>query len=272
MQTILTNTNHHAVQLYHKAKKLHWNPQEIDLSQDQLDWQTLDGNEQQALLVLLALFSGGEWAVTTELAPMLVAFGQLQQTENTVFIATQIYEEAKHAEFFERFLSEVVGEYPALEGLRGPAYHELFVERLPHNLNALLSDHSPAALMRALGTYHLTIEGVLAETGYEVTKKALAARNLLPGLRAGMALVQRDEARHIVFGLEVLRQLKHQHPDTWEIVSDEVVEQVMCCGRIVTEALEPFDPVPFGLGTEELVDYALRQFGHRGEYLERPLV
>jgi ribonucleoside-diphosphate reductase beta chain len=263
--------HHYATNLYHKAKALHWNPQDLDLSQDTLHWQALDAQEQQALLTLLALFAGGEWAVTHELSPMLAYCERQRLVPEGVFVITQIYEEAKHAEFFERFLSEVVVSVPDLNHLRSPAYHELFEQRLPQNLAALRHSDEPAAIMLALGTYHFTIEGVLAETGYHVTKKALAERDILPGLRAGMNLVQRDEARHIAFGLQWLARYKAQHPELWERVSDEVVDMVMCCGRIVTEALSPFDPPPFGLAVEELVDYALRQFAHRGDFLERPV-
>ena len=53
------------MRLYEKAKRLGiWNPSDIDLTQDKVDWQNLAPPEQDLLLRLTAMFQAGEEAVT----------------------------------------------------------------------------------------------------------------------------------------------------------------------------------------------------------------
>src|SRR5689334_23686253 len=61
------------MRLFEKAKRLGvWNPSDIDLSQDQQDWQRLSDQEQDLLLRLTALFQAGEEAVTLHLLPLMM--------------------------------------------------------------------------------------------------------------------------------------------------------------------------------------------------------
>lgn len=87
-------------------------------------------------------------------------------------------------------------------------------------MNALQADPSPTAEVRALSTYNLIVEGVLAETGYRAYKEVLEKQNLMPGLRRGLGHVQADEGRHIAFGLHNLSKLLHYHPQSKEVLED----------------------------------------------------
>ena len=61
------------MRLFEKAKKFGvWNPSDIDLSQDVADWQKLAADEQDILLRLMAMFVGGEEAVTLDLLPLVI--------------------------------------------------------------------------------------------------------------------------------------------------------------------------------------------------------
>jgi ribonucleoside-diphosphate reductase beta chain len=48
----------------------------------------------------LALFGPGEEAVTDDLAPLAMAIGDV---DKQLFVTSQLYEEAKHAAFFDRY-------------------------------------------------------------------------------------------------------------------------------------------------------------------------
>jgi ribonucleoside-diphosphate reductase beta chain len=54
--------------LYHKAKQLFWDLQEIDPTQDARNWVRLNARECDILLRLTAQFLGGEQVVTHDLA------------------------------------------------------------------------------------------------------------------------------------------------------------------------------------------------------------
>ena len=93
------------MRLYHKAKKLGvWDPQSIDFSQDILDWQRLKDTEKETLLQLTTLFQAGEECVTLDLLPLVMVIAQEGRLEEEMYLTTFLWEEAKHTEFFRRFL------------------------------------------------------------------------------------------------------------------------------------------------------------------------
>lgn len=210
---------------YHKAKQLLWDPRDIDCDQDRRDWATMPERERDLILRAGALFLAGEEAVAHDLAPLLIAVRRDGgHIEDEFFLTTQIFEEAKHMEFFDRWFDEVTGGAIDLTDYLGPNYGPLFYEVLPAALNRLLTDSCPAAQVDASVVYHMIIEGVLAETGYHGFYQALSDRNLLPGLVRGIELVQRDEARHIAFGVYFLQRHVRANPALWTQIEDRMAE------------------------------------------------
>ncbi|MCX7783294.1 MAG: R2-like ligand-binding oxidase [Meiothermus sp.] len=256
--------------LYHKSKRNFWNPQDLDFTQDRHDWASLNEAQQQVLIHLSALFVGGEEAVTLDLAPYLLHVSQQGRYDDALYVATWTFEEAKHAEFFDRFHREVVGDAPELARFHVESWQHIFYEALPQAMNTLQTDHSAVTEVRALGTYNLIVEGVLAETGYRAYKEVLEKENLMPGLRKGLGHVQADEGRHIAFGLHNLSKLLHSHPQTKEVLEDVLAELIPAAVGIVQEVFAAHQPMPFDIAEEDFVDYALRQIQHRTEVLQRP--
>ena len=98
------------LRLYEKAKKYGvWNPTDIDLTQDQHDWQALQADEKDLLWRLTAMFQAGEEAVTLDLLPLIMVIAKEGRLEEEMFLTTFLFEEAKHTDFFNRFLDEVTG-------------------------------------------------------------------------------------------------------------------------------------------------------------------
>jgi ribonucleoside-diphosphate reductase beta chain len=256
---------------YHKAKKLAWDPQAIGLSQDRRDWDALDDDRRDATVRACALFLGGEEAVASDLAPMLIALRRRPGQEAAcAFLAAQIWEETKHAEFFRRWIDGVAGDVD-LSAHTGPSHRRLFEEVLPATLDDLLTDDSDEALVRALTTYHLFIEGTLAETGYHGFYSIFERRGIMPGLVEGIRLVQRDEARHIAFGIDVLREAFERGPGLRDVM-DEVAETLF--PLVVGTLADYFAPYggeenPFGLTATEMLTFASSQLAKRQAALER---
>ena len=256
---------------YHKAKKLAWDPQSVDLTQDRRDWDALDDERRDATVRACALFLGGEEAVASDLAPMLIALRkQSGQDAACAFLASQIWEETKHAEFFRRWIDDVADDVD-LTAHTGPAHHRLFEEVLPATLDTLLTDESDEALVRAVTTYHLFIEGTLAETGYHGFYSIFESRGIMPGLVEGIRLVQRDEARHIAFGIDVLRDLFGRDPGLRDVM-DETAETLF--PLVVGTLADYFAPYggeenPFGLTATEMLTFASTQLAKRQAALER---
>ena len=188
-----------------------WNPDDIDFSQEQSDWLALADDERQLLLRLVSGFRIGERGVTHELAPLQLRFRRGGWLEEEIFVAAQMYEEARHVQFFERWLVEALPgrfgvdiPFPELQG-------DMFSVRLPGTMQSLLGDDSPEALVRAVMLYHFYVEGVGAEAGYVMFHSIFERSGRFPGLRQGIRLIQRDEARHISFGVHVLQKLLGEH-------------------------------------------------------------
>lgn len=256
---------------YHKAKDLMWDPRSIDCEPDRRDWAALTADERDMILRVGSLFLAGEEAVTHDLAPLLVAIrrdgGHL---EDEFFLTTQIFEEAKHMEFFDRWFDEVVGGQFDLTSFLGESYAPVFYQALPEALNRLLLDSSAAAQVEASVVYHMIIEGVLAETGYHGFYQALKGSNVLPGLVQGLEYVQRDEARHIAFGVYFLQRHIRAKPELWDVAEARMSELLPAALDIVGDVFVPYgDTIPFNLDVSEMVQYAGEQFGKRLHAVER---
>ena len=256
---------------YHKAKELLWDPRAVDCTLDRRDWIALCPEERDLILRVGSLFHAGEEAVAHDLAPLLIAVRRAGgHIEDEFFLTTQIFEEAKHLEFFDRWFDEVVGGEVDLASFLGESYGTIFYQTLPEALNRLLIDNSALAQVEASVVYHMIIEGVLAETGYHGFYQALKGRNVLPGLVQGIELVQRDEARHIAFGVYFLQRQVQAAPPLRAVIEARMTELLPAALNIVGDVFIPYgDAIPFDLDIAEMVSYASEQFDRRLRAVER---
>ncbi len=210
------------MRLYHKAKRLGiWDPRDIDLTQDRQDWQRIPDSYKERLHGLILGFQVGEEAVTLDLLPLIITIAREGRLEEEMFLTTFLWEEAKHTEFFRRVLDEVLQEQEDLNVIRDSGTtRDLFRDDLPRVMNRLLTDPSPENQVKASILYNMIIEGVLAETGYYSFSRMLEATNAMPGLREGLRLIQRDESRHIAYGVFLISRLVAQDKSLWPVVED----------------------------------------------------
>ena len=249
------------MRLYHKAKKLGiWDPRDIDLTQDIQDWQRIPDDYKARLRPLILAFQAGEEAVTLDLLPLIMTMAREGRLEEEMFLTTFLWEEAKHTEFFRRILDEVLQEHGDLHGYRASNNgRDLFADDLPREMNLLLTDPSPVNQVRASVLYNMIIEGVLAETGYQSFYRMLERTNSLPGLKQGLRLIQRDESRHIAYGVFLISRLVAEHPSLWPIVEGRMKELFAGVERNQQENGTP----------EFLRTYARQQFQKRLARIER---
>ena len=258
------------MRLYEKAKKLGiWNPTDIDLTKDKQDWAGFTDEEKDLCLLLLSMFVAGEEAVTLDLLPLIQAIAQEGRLEEEMYLTTFLFEEAKHTDFFRRFMDEVADAGVDLTRFHGDNYRQLFYESLPDALNALRSDPSPASQIRASVTYNMVVEGVLAETGYQAFFTMLERNDLCPGLRKGISLLKQDESRHIAYGVYLLSRLIAEHPQEWDNLQMQMNTLLPSAIGVIGDAFARYEIVPFGLKEEDFVNYAMSQFSKRFERLEK---
>lgn len=257
-----------AMKLFEKAKRHGiWNPSDIDFSQDRQDWQRLSPDEQDVILRLTAMFQAGEEAVTLDLLPLIMTIAAEGRIEEELFLTTFLWEEAKHTDFFRRFLDEVAS-YPGdLSHYAVPSYKTVVYDALPQALNQLIVDRSPQAQIQAAVTYNMIVEGVLAETGYHAYKTMLERNSLMPGQCAGITHLKQDESRHIAYGLYLISRLVAEDDGLWTTVETTMNALLTPALSVITEIFACYDPVPFGLNVDEFSAYAVMQYQKRYERL-----
>lgn len=259
------------MRLFEKAKRRGiWNPSDLDFGRDATDWSALARDERDLLLRLTALFQGGEESVALDLVPLIEAIAAEERLEEELYLATFLFEEAKHVDLFRRFLDEVAAERSDLARFHGASYRELVYVELPLALGRLRTDRSPEALAEASVTYNMIVEGVLAETGYHGYFAVLERRGILPGMRAGVERLREDESRHIAYGVHLLSRLVAEHGEpVWRAISERFERLLPLAMGTVGEIFESYDPIPFGLAPDDFLGFAMTQFERRFARIER---
>jgi ribonucleoside-diphosphate reductase beta chain len=261
------------MQLWQKAKQFGiWDPRAIDYTTDRQDWLRLDELERDVLLRLAALFGAGEESVTRELLPLVRVIAREGRLEEEMFLAAFLWEEAKHVEAFRIFFDEVAADNSDLSRFHTPSYRRIFYDELPVAMARLDTDSSPVAVARASATYNMVVEGVLAETGYHVYHSILERRGIMPGMQQVVAHLQRDESRHLAYGVHLLSRLVAEHGEpVWRAIEGRMDELLEPAVAIIREVFDEYEVPPFGLESAVFVDFALEQFGKRLERIERLL-
>jgi ribonucleoside-diphosphate reductase beta chain len=206
--------------LWSKAKKLFWDPADIDFSTDAKHWAEMPEELRFGVALGARGFMVGEEAVTLDILPLVRAIAEEGRLEETIFLTSFVLEEAKHVDFFRSWF-DAVG-FDATEAPGGGGYQggsgDIFGGELQRVMGRLDNDRSPEAFLDAGITYNQFIEGVAALAGYKGWAKFFQANDVLPGFQEGLKLIQRDERRHIAYGTYLCRRIIAEHPETWEFV------------------------------------------------------
>lgn len=258
------------MRLWHKAKDLGtWDPREIDFSQDREDWKRLTDLEQEVLLHITSLFIAGEESVTDDLLPLIMTITEEGRLEEEIYLTSFLFEEAKHVEAFRRFFDEVVVDPGDLSRFHGRNYRAIFDEALPNALNRLREDSSPEAQAEAAATYNMIAEGVLAETGYHAYFEALQKKGVMPGMQEVARKLQRDESRHMAYGLFLLSRLVAEHGEPiWKRIRNTMATLLPRATGMITEVFQNYDEMPLDLQLGEYVEYATEQYQRRFNRVE----
>lgn len=262
------------MRLFQKAKRLGtWDPASIDFSRDAQDWAGMDEIHHASILSLSTLFQAGEEAVTLDLLPLVMRIAQQGRLEEEIYLTSFLWEEAKHTEFFRRWFSEVPRVDYDLHDQLGLNYRRIFFEELPQAMGRLLHDDSNEALVEALVTYNMIVEGTLAETGYWSYSRYLERDRYMPGLAQGIRYIQRDESRHIRFGIYLLQVLVNETPALWDVLQAKMFELLPLAIGMTTDNLESFrekfGQENFLIQPEESQGYLQTQFQKRMNALSR---
>jgi ribonucleoside-diphosphate reductase beta chain len=259
-------------QLYALWEKQQWSTQDIDFTQDRIDWhERIDPEERFQRMYGLSSFFIGEQRVAEELGPMMRA---APTEEMRIFLCTQIADEARHVQFFNRFYEEVgVLEADDLQGRLeetsdhvNPEFHVLFDDLLKGKVDRLARDPEDLeTLVEAITLYHMIIEGMLALTGQHFIITYNEEQGTLPGFVEGFLNISRDEHRHVAFGARFLRDMAEKDERYREAIQRTLVE----CGPAADGVLTPKWYVEGetelfgGVGIDETREFAMKALERR---------
>jgi ribonucleoside-diphosphate reductase beta chain len=258
-------------ELYALWERQNWKAHEIDFTVDKQHWLATPTEGQFDTMWSLSSFYLGEERVAADLAPFVMA---APSGEAEIFLATQLVDEARHAAFFDRFMAEVMalgaddtrGRLAEMEKLMLPAWRTVFDDQLRVIARKLVERPDDLDLfVEGIVTYHLVIEGVLAMTGQHQILKYLEAHDIYPGFREGFSLVERDEHRHIAFGVRLLRDACEREPRYRELIQAKISELVpTACHVFVPPGTEdPSDFTTFDYHSSDIYGFAYRALKRR---------
>jgi ribonucleoside-diphosphate reductase beta chain len=255
--------------LFMRWQRQQWSTEDFDFSEDAKQWADPDlitPEEKEFLLFGFSQFFLGEERVTVELLPFAMG---APTHEAQVFLTTQISDEAKHMVFFDRFYREVFGTNAAsirdnLDEQRSNVnekWEELFDGILHECAERLRKDPSDfAALVRGITVYMVVIEGTLALTGARFIIRNLKERGWFPGFTAGFTAVNRDESRHVGFGIKFLADAIKDDPANAKIIEDTLKESLPVASLVfVPPGVE--DPYNFSTPfyeSSEIFEYSMK--------------
>src|SRR3954452_20890844 len=251
-------------EVYRRWEREQWRTQDIDFTQDRIDWHGFPEEERFQRMYGLSSFFIGEQKVADELGPIMRA----APTEPMrIFLCTQIADEARHVQFFDRFYDEVgVLESGNLHDRLqetsahlNPNFSTLFDDMLASRVDRLAREPEDLeTLVEAITLYHMVIEGMLALTGQHFIITYNEENGTLPGFVEGFNNVARDEHRHVAFGARFLREMAQRDG----VYRDAIQRTLVECGPAADGVLAPpwyEDGMEvFGVSLEETREFAMK--------------
>jgi ribonucleoside-diphosphate reductase beta chain len=262
-------------QLYALWERQNWKATELDFSVDKEQWVTTPREAQESTIWSLGSFYVGEERVTADLAPFLQA---APTGEIELFLATQLVDEARHAAFFDRFGAEVMclsaddfrGRMREVEQILLPAWREVFDDGLRDVSKRIQAKPDDLDLfVEGIAIYHMVVEGFLAVTGQTLIRDYMLEHSMYPGFCEGFGLVERDEHRHVAFGVRFLRDAIREDARHRATVERVVLDLVPKAAHVFAPpyVTDPSDYVSYGYTSRQIYGFAYRTLRRRMKVL-----
>ena len=262
-------------QLYALWERQNWRASELDFSVDREQWVITPREAQESTIWSLGSFYVGEERVTADLAPFLQA---APSGEIELFLATQLVDEARHAAFFDRFGAEVMclsaddfrGRMREVEQILLSPWREVFDDGLRDVARRIQATPDDLDLfVEGITTYHIVVEGFLAVTGQTLIRDYMVEHSMYPGFCEGFGLVERDEHRHVAFGVRFLRDAIREDPRHRDTVERVVLELAPKAAYVFAPpyVTDPSDYVSYGYTSRQIYGFAYRTLRRRMKVL-----
>ncbi|MFD1144759.1 ribonucleoside-diphosphate reductase small subunit [Larkinella insperata] len=230
LRFVLFPIRHHDIwKMYKQHEASFWTAEEIDLSQDQRDWENLNDGERHFISHVLAFFAASDGIVNENLAVGFLS--QVQYAEAKCFYGFQIMMENIHSETYSLLIDTYIKNPSEKDKMLRAIDTIPCVTRKAEWAMRWIENGSFVERLLAFAA----VEGIFF-SGSFCSIFWLKKRGLMPGLSFSNELISRDEGLHRDFAcLLYTDHIKNKLPeeDVYAMIKDAVsIEQ-----EFVTDAL-----------------------------------
>ncbi len=250
--------------LYKKAVASFWTAEEIDLSQDLVDWETkLNDDERHFVSTILAFFAASDGIVFENLDNN---FGtEVQIPEARAFYAYQGFNETIHGETYSLMIDKLIRDPQDKDRLfRAIETVQCVKDKAEWAIKWFSKDDGRTFAERLFA--FACVEGIFF-SGSFCALFWLKNRGVLPGLCFSNELISRDEGLHQEFAVTLMRHLSSENQITEDVAHDIVKDAVKIEKEFVCDALPVkligMDSVKMSEYIEFVADRLLKQCGFR---------
>jgi len=189
--------------MYKKQIDCFWVVQEVDLSKDLNDWNTLSGDEQKFIYMVLAFFSSSDGIVMENLA---VRFkNDVQLSEARAFYGFQIAMENIHSEMYSTLIDTYIKDLGERDQLFNAIDRYPCIAKKEDWAKKWINDTRSSFATRLVG--FAVVEGIFFSSAF-ASIYWIKKRELMPGRTFSNQLISRDEALHTEFAVLLYTKLQ----------------------------------------------------------------
>ena len=219
-------------EMYKKHLASFWTAEEIDLSQDIVQWeQKLNDNERHFIKNILAFFACSDGVVMENLAANFCA--EIQLPEARAFHAFQLAMEGIHSETYSLMIDTLVKDPEEKKSLFEGIEKIPAVKKKASWALKYMNKEEGASFATRLVAF-AAVEGIFF-SGSFCALFWLKKRGILPGLTFSNELISRDEGLHTQFACLIYSMLQEKLSN--EEVLEIITEAVACEKEFITESL-----------------------------------
>ena len=217
-------------QMYKKQVECFWRAEEIDLSKDTADWDSLHKDEKYFISMILAFFAASDGIVLENLAARFM--GEVQLSEARAFYGFQIAMENVHSETYSLLIESYIKDREEKTTLFNAINNFPCIKKKADWAIKWIHDKRSSFATRLIA--FACIEGIFF-SGAFCSIYWLKKRGLMPGLTFSNELISRDEALHTEFAVLLYSKLnkKVSKAKVIEIIKEAVdIEKEFICDAL----------------------------------------
>ena len=204
---------------YKKQVDCFWRAEEIDLSKDLDDWDSLNTEERYFISMILAFFAASDGIVLENLAVRFM--NDVQLAEARAFYGFQIAMENIHSETYSLLIDTYINNKDEKTKLFRAIDNFPCIAKKANWAKKWIADNRSSFASRLVA--FAAIEGIFFSSAF-ASIYWIKKRGLMPGLTFSNELISRDEALHTEFAILLYSRLekKLNKKRIYEIIQDAV--------------------------------------------------